>query len=871
MNSPSERSDAPPVIEVSLLRAHTVAALVTLVLSAVFGTLVALKFNFPDWLGGSAWLTWGRLRYNHTQGIFFGWLGNAFLAFLYHAVPRLADRPVTSRRLGAALFAVWNFAVVLPGWVLVLAGFSQPLEWAEFPLVVDGFVVIAFAMSLAQFALPLLRARISELYVSAWYILGALVFTTLAYPVGNVVPELVAGAGGAAFSGLWIHDAVGVYVTPLVLAMAYYVVPAASGRPIYSHFLSMLGFWLLFFVYPLNGTHHYVYSAIPMAAQKGAIVASVYLGFDVILVVANLLLSLRGESAVAARDVPLRFVWTGIVFYLVVSMQGATQALMPLNRFLHFSDWVVGHSHLAMVGFASFITIGGLTHAWRRTPGVRFNARALGWSYWLLLTGLLVMVADLTAAGLVQAHLWASAAPWLDSVRASRGYWMIRALSAVPIFLAFAALVTALFTGPRVALAPPALAPAPDHDVPVDPALARPSRLLGSAYVVAFGAGIGFFVISFALLGIWPSLALAAEVAATAPPLPDVRTTAIERGRAIYAREGCAYCHTQQVRYLPEDVARFGPPTAPWETELDYPHLWGTRRVGPDLARESGLRPDDWQGVHLFNPRLVVRDSVMPGYPWLFDGDATRPSVDGRALLAYVQSLGQARRVAQVGGSTVNLASAAMLEGTGVTLATRGAEGRAPDVGAPGAEDEAALQSGASLFAANCAGCHGAGGRGDGPAAAALLPRPANLTTAQLAPPRVSEVLWSGVHGSSMPSWRELPLRDLRDLVAYVLALHVPEPVLAPGVTRDEDASSLFARECASCHGADGRGDGVAGRVLAPAPTNFHQKRPDLARAEASIADGVPGSAMPRWRDRLSDADRHRLAEYIRALGEGER
>ena len=199
-----------------------------------------------------------------------------------------------------------------------------------------------------------------SLYVSAWYVLGGLTFTLLAYPVGNVVPEYLPGAQGATFSGLWIHDAVGLFVTPLALAIAYAVIPAVSRRPIYSHFLSMIGFWLLFLLYPLNGTHHYVFSSIPMEAQKGAVVASVYLGADVVLVVTNLLLSLRGRGGTSPPTRRLRFVWVGIVVYLIVSLQGSAQAIMPVNRFVHFSDWVIGHSHLAMIGFASFIALGGL-------------------------------------------------------------------------------------------------------------------------------------------------------------------------------------------------------------------------------------------------------------------------------------------------------------------------------------------------------------------------------------------------------------------------------------------------------------------------------------------------------------------------------
>src|SRR5712664_3275343 len=229
---------------------------------------------------------------------------------------------------------------------------------------------------------------------------------------------LVPGAQGAAFSGLWIHDAVGLYVTPFALAIAYYVIPAVTRRTIFSHFLSMVGFWLLFFVYPLNGTHHYVYSAIPMAAQKGAIVASAYLGMDVILVVTNLLLSLRGSSGTASKDVPLRFVWFGVVSYLVVSLQGSGQAFMPVNRFIHFTDWVIGHSHLAMIGFGSFVALGGIAHLWQRIPGTRYNERMMNWSFWFLAVGLTLMVTDLTIAGLVEAQVWQSSAPWIDSVRA---------------------------------------------------------------------------------------------------------------------------------------------------------------------------------------------------------------------------------------------------------------------------------------------------------------------------------------------------------------------------------------------------------------------------------------------------------------------
>jgi cbb3-type cytochrome oxidase subunit 1 len=434
-----------------LVQAHGLAAVVMLFVSIAFGIYASAELWKPGLSGGIAALSWGRLRYDHTQGILFGWLGNAFFAFLYHGVPVLTGRPVTSVRLGQWLFGIWNFAIVIPGWALVLSGFSQPLEWAEFPVVVDAFVVLALVLAIVQFLPGFFKSALEDLYVSSWYVIGGLVFTALAYPMGNFVPEFVPGARGAAFSGLWIHDAVGLFVTPMALSAIYFVIPASTGRPVYSHFLSMLGFWLLFFLYPLNGTHHYVFSVIPMDAQKGAILASGLLGVDVIIVVANLMLSMRGTGWFPV-DLPLRFVSTGTLIYLVVSIQGSLQAQMAVNGAVHFSDWVIGHSHLAMLGFATFAAAGGLLHAWQRIPSARYNARALQWSYWLLLSGVVLMFADLTVAGLVEAQSWRAGAPWMDSVRAVRGFWIFRTATALPITAGFVAMLVGMTTGRRRAV-----------------------------------------------------------------------------------------------------------------------------------------------------------------------------------------------------------------------------------------------------------------------------------------------------------------------------------------------------------------------------------------------------------------------------------
>ncbi|MBL0164426.1 MAG: cytochrome-c oxidase, cbb3-type subunit II [Xanthomonadales bacterium] len=88
-------------------------------------------------------------------------------------------------------------------------------------------------------------------------------------------------------------------------------------------------------------------------------------------------------------------------------------------------------------------------------------------------------------------------------------------------------------------------------------------------------------------------------------------------GRDIFIREGCVGCHSQQIRTLASETQRYGPYSLAGESVYDRPFLWGSKRTGPDLARVGGRYSDDWHRVHLKNPRNVVPESNMPGYPWL--------------------------------------------------------------------------------------------------------------------------------------------------------------------------------------------------------------------------------------------------------------
>lgn len=398
----------------------------------------------------------------------------------------------------------------------------------------------------------------------------------------------------------------------------------------------------------------------------------------------------------------------------------------------------------------------------------------------------------------------------------------------------------------------------------------------GMAYLLIFGAGFGFFLLSFIALGVLPGLRLAKTIAShTQTDMPDY-TAAELRGRQVYASLGCALCHTQQVRFILPDVLRWGAPTEAWETRYDFPQLWGTRRIGPDLARESGVRSDDWQLTHLYHPQSVVPDSVMPSYSWLFKGSPDRPGASASDLLAYLHTLGRARQAGagkRIGPRVdsgldpdmlmeiKSLCAAPFINPNQAQLS-----GTVPSLAHSTVTRDQLFARGSTLFTQNCAGCHGANGDGNGLAASGLSPRPANLQVHHFSTQGVAEALWNGVPGSAMPAWRDLPVSDLASLTIYVQSLHsAPVATIPATASLLARGAGIYANNCMICHGAQGRGNGSVGMLLLPRPADFTAAQPDTTHVIQVLNAGIPGTGMPPWPS-LSATDKQAVSAFIRTL-----
>ena len=258
------------------------------------GVLLSGLFNYPDYLGSSLQLTFGRLRPVHVNGVIFGAFSSLFIGECYYLVPRLCGVRVPWPQWGVPLAWVWNL-VTAAALISLPFGENNGLEAGEFPLFAKIPLFIVVAVATVQFLITIGRRLEPPLYVALWYLIGAFVWTTMNLVLGILLPYMISGINSAAFHGLYIHYIVGLWLTPAGYVLIYYFLPISVRNPIYAHKLSLVGFWSLALFYPFVGIHHYLYSPIADWAETIAIVTSMLLIIPVWTVLVNFFGTVMGR------------------------------------------------------------------------------------------------------------------------------------------------------------------------------------------------------------------------------------------------------------------------------------------------------------------------------------------------------------------------------------------------------------------------------------------------------------------------------------------------------------------------------------------------------------------------------------------------
>jgi len=407
-----------------------------LIIAMLFGMIVALKSIDPNFLTGNAvlqkYLSYGRIRPVHTNTAFFGWLSAANFGLAYYIIPQLCRVPLWSERLGRITVIGWNIMYVI-GLSSILLGYQDAIEYGEMPIIPDILLILVGTGVAYNILRTVLARKERQMYVSIWYMTASVVWLALAYFMGNIPTRFVAGIEQAGFEYFFVHNVIGLWFTPFGIGVFYYLLPKLVNRPIYSHRLSLIGFWTIAATYSWNGPHHLINGPIPVWLMKAGIIPSLLLIIPVWSVLANFIGTMKGQWHQVAHKPILKFLLTGGLFYLLACIQGPFQALMGPNAVLHFTYWVVGHSHMAVFGAFSLVAFAGIYYVIPRIVHKRvWSMQLMEWHFWFSTIGLLIFGFAMWTAGVIQGFAWMDGAQfgtaWVQVLLRLHPYLIARAV-----------------------------------------------------------------------------------------------------------------------------------------------------------------------------------------------------------------------------------------------------------------------------------------------------------------------------------------------------------------------------------------------------------------------------------------------------------
>jgi cytochrome c oxidase cbb3-type subunit I len=308
---------------------------------------------------------------------------------------------------------LWNiFAALIP--LTLLNGYSEGREWAELIPPMDWFMLILLVLSAVNVFMTVARRTEPQLYVSVWYWMGSFIGMSMVWIVGNRTFVPLDGLNDAIANWFYAHDVLGLWITTMGIGIIYFLLPKLTvgkkgepGNPIFSHKLSLIGFWGNFAFYTGIGAHHIIQSPVPEWLKAFAIGSSVLMSIPVYSASVNFFLSTQGRWDNLAWNLPLRFMTFGWIMYALSSFQGSLQAVRSINWYQHFTGIVSAHAHLAMLGGFSMVLFAAIYYAVPRLYKVEWYSKKLVVvHFWTFSVGFIMFFITWTTMGFIQAASW---------------------------------------------------------------------------------------------------------------------------------------------------------------------------------------------------------------------------------------------------------------------------------------------------------------------------------------------------------------------------------------------------------------------------------------------------------------------------------
>ena len=409
------------------------AAVFWLVFGTLVGQYVGMKFIWPE-MDQISWLSFGRLRPVHTNTVFWGWASMAMVGLGYFVISRTSNTGIFSYSLGKIAWYLMNSAVVLGNFLLMSGVNNGGGEYREYIWPVALLFASGLILTFFNYYKTVAARKISEIYISNWYLLGGLIWTITLVVIGYL-PSFQEGLGETVIQGYYMHQGVGMWFMTFTLGLIYYYLPTSLNKPIYSYSLGVLAFWTQMLFYTLIGTHHFVFSPLPWWLQTVAIVFSAGMFIPVVSGTTNFLMTMKGSWSAISKSYVLPFFLVGVVFYFVGSAQGSLQAFRLTNFIWHFTDFNVAHSHMTMYGIITFILWACMYAILPKVTGKEPPALGVGIHFWLAFVGLFAYMISLMTGGTLRGLSWIEGESFINSVILMQPFWVWRAIGGSMMFV----------------------------------------------------------------------------------------------------------------------------------------------------------------------------------------------------------------------------------------------------------------------------------------------------------------------------------------------------------------------------------------------------------------------------------------------------
>ncbi len=450
---PPRTIDGKPNYNYGPIKFATVMAVFWGLAGMLVGLWAALELAWPALNLDLPWTSFGRIRPLHTSAVIFAFGGNVLLATSFYVVQRTCRARLAGDLAPWFVVLGYNFFILIAGTGYLL-GITFSKEYAEPEWYASLWLTVVWVVYFLVFLGTIIRREEPHIYVANWFFLAFILTIAVlhitnhaAIPVSVFSPKsyiVWSGVQDAMVQWWYGHNAVGFFLTAGFLGIMYYFIPKRAERPVYSYRLSIVHFWALIFLYIWAGPHHLEYTALPDWAQTLGMTFSIMLWMPSWGGMINGLMTLSGAWDKLRTDPVLRMMVVSVAFYGMSTFEGPLMSVKVVNSLSHYTNWTIGHVHSGALGWVAYISFGAIYSLvpWLWNRKGLYSLRLVNWHFWISSLGIVLYVASMWVAGIVQGLMWRAYTPlgfleysFVETVQAMHPFYLIRALGGL-LFLA---------------------------------------------------------------------------------------------------------------------------------------------------------------------------------------------------------------------------------------------------------------------------------------------------------------------------------------------------------------------------------------------------------------------------------------------------